>query len=238
AYLSLLTFYYNGFLLLGQCIGALVVRRQVPRLTAALAGVGIALIPFIPTILAQSHTHPIEVPAAEFSALIKHPLFVVAGTPIRALLTDTAAFDLPHALLIIWAILALVPIVRFVSGGKPDTAELALIPAVIVPLVALGALMYLKLVPIRHRHFVMMLPATLTLLSVWLAHTRAGAPRMLTGTLLAALLLGFVVSFEIDPQYPEDWRQVADYLTRQAAPGERVLVFDPDRVLPLDYYLG
>lgn len=238
AYLSLLTFYYNGFLLLGQWIGALIVRRQVPRITAALAMVGVCLLPWIPTILAQRSAHPIELPTVDAAWAQVHPLFGAAGTPVKALLTDTAALYLPHAILMIWVILALVPIVRAFTGGPWGADEVALIPVVLVPLVVLSALMYFRLVPVRHRHLVLVLPATLTLVGVWLARTRAGMPRVAMSTLVVAMLIACVVSFEIDPQHPEDWRQVADYLVAHKAPGERVLVFDPDRILPLSYYLA
>jgi mannosyltransferase len=234
AYLSVLTFYYTGFLLLGQWIGTLIIRRQVPRITAALAAVTVGLLPLVPTILTQRATHPIDVPLADPG----HPLYTIAITPIKALLTDTQALYLPHALLIIWAILVLVPVVRYVWGDKAGVDEMALIPAVAVPLVAIGALMYFHLVPVRHRHFVLLLPATLTLVSIWIARTRAGVPRTLSGAAVALLLLAFVVSFEVDPQYPEDWRQVAGYLEQHMTPSERILVFDPDRVLALQYYLG
>ncbi|HSY84818.1 MAG TPA: hypothetical protein VK807_23845 [Gemmatimonadaceae bacterium] len=238
AYLSVFTFYYNAFLLLGQWIGALVIGRQVRRVTGALGLVAIGIVPWIPTILSQGTTHPIEVPVADQTTIVSNPLFVLAGQPIKALLTDTAGLVFPHAVIIIWAILAIVPALRIAFGGKATAAERALIPLVVMPLVVLCALMYLHRIPMRHRHLVLLLPATLTLYSLWIAQTRAGWPRALGATSLVALLVAFIVSFEIDPQYPEDWRQVADYLVRQMTPGDHVLVFDPDRVLPLQYYLG
>jgi len=238
AYLSVFTFYYNAFLLLGQWIGALVIGRQVRRVTGALAMVAVGIVPWVPTILSQGSTHPIEVPVTDQTTIVSNPLFVLAGQPIKALLTDTAGLDFPHAVIIIWAILAIVPALRIAFGGPATAAEKALIPSVAVPLVVLCALMSLHRIPMRHRHLVLLLPATLTLYSVWIAQIRAGWPRTLGATSLVALLLAFVVSFEIDPQYPEDWQQVADYLVRQMTPGDHVFVFDPDRVLPLQYYLG
>jgi mannosyltransferase len=240
AYLSVFTFYYNGFLLLGQWIGALVVRRRVRRITGALAVVGIGIVPWVPTILSQSAAHPIETPIGEGALLHAHPLYVVAGTPLKAVLTDTDWLHFAHWVIVIWAIVIAVLVLRAAwgDGEKRTPAELALITAVIVPLVALGALMYFEKIPIRHRHFILVIPATLTLLALWISRTRRGAPRTVASTLLLALLLVFIVGFEIDPQYPEDWRQVADYLAGHAAPGERVVVFDPDRVLALQYYLG
>jgi hypothetical protein len=238
AYLAVFTFYYNAFLLLGQWIGALVVGRQVRRITGALGMVAIGIVPWVPTILSQSATHPIEVPVVDQTTAVSNPLFAVAGTPLKALLTDTAALDFPHAVIILWAILAIVPVLRIVFGEPVTMAEKALVPCVAVPLGVLCGLMYLHRIPIRHRHLVLLLPATLTLYSVWIARTRAGLPRTLGAVSFVALLLTFVVSFEIYPQYPEDWRQVADYLVRRMEPGERIVVFDPDRVLPLKYYLG
>jgi hypothetical protein len=131
-----------------------------------------------------------------------------------------------------------VPIIRIVFGDRATVAEKALIPCLVVPLVVLCALMYAHRIPMRHRHLVLLLPATVTLATLWIARTRPGLPRVISATSLIALLLAFVVSFEIDPQYPEDWRQVGDCLVRQMVPGEHILVFDPDRVLPLTYYLG
>jgi hypothetical protein len=238
AYLSIFTFYYNAFLLLGQWIGALVIRRQVRRVTGALGVVAIGILPWVPTILSQGSAHPIEAPVSDQTTIVSNPLFVLAGQPIRALLTDTVGLDFPHAVIIIWAILAIVPVLRMAFGEPATPAEKALIPSVGVPLIVLCALMYLHRIPMRHRHLVLLLPSTLTLYSLWIARTRAGWPRTLGATSLLAILLAFVVSFEIDPQYPEDWHQVADYLVRQMTPGDRVLVFDPDRVLPLQYYLG
>jgi hypothetical protein len=238
AYLSVFTFYYNAFLLVGQWIGALVTGRQMRRLTGALCVVGIGIVPWVPTILAQGSAHPIEVPVSDQTTIVSNPVFTVAGMPLRALLTDTAALDFPHAVIVLWAILALVPVMRIAFGGKATAAEKALIPCVAVPLLVLCGLMYVHRIPMRHRHLVLLLPATLTLFSLWISQTRAGWPRIVASTGLLALLLAFVVSFEMDPQYPEDWQQVADYLVRQTQPGDRILVFDPDRVLPLQYYLG
>jgi mannosyltransferase len=240
AYLSVFTFYYNGFLLLGQWIGALVTRRQIPRITGALAVVGLGIVPWVPTILSQSAQHPLETPIGEGALLQGHPMYVIAGTPLKALLTDTDWLYFHHWVIVLWAIVIAVPVIRAVwsDGERPTPAEIALIPAVIVPLVALGALMYFQKIPIRHRHFVLGLPVTFTLLALWISRTRQGAPRTVASALILAMLLAFVVGFEIDPQYPEDWQQVADYLTARAKPGERVMVFDPDRVLALQYYLG
>ena len=238
AYLSIFTFYYNAFLLVGQWIGALVVGRQLRRVTGALGIVAIGIVPWVPTILAQGSTHPIEVPVSDQTTAVANPLFVVAGIPLKALLTDTAALHFAHGIIILWAILALVPVMRIVFGDRATVAEKALIPCLVVPLVVLCALMYAHRIPMRHRHLVLLLPATVTLASLSIARTRPGLPRVISATSLIALLLAFVVSFEIDPQYPEDWRQVGDYLVRQVVPGEHILVFDPDRVLPLTYYLG
>lgn len=242
AYLSIFTFYYNGFLLLGQWAGALVAGRQVRRLTGALFVVAIGIVPWASTIRSQGSTHPIEVPVIDQTTVVSNPVFVIAGQPLKALLTDTKALYFPHAVIIVWAVLALIPLLRIVVSERVSitetTAEKALLPSVVVPMLALGALMYLHRIPMRHRHLVLLLPPTLTLLSLWIGETRAGAARAIAGMGLVALLAAFIVSFELDPQYPEDWHQVADYLLGRMVPGERILVFDPDRVLPLQYYLG
>ncbi|HZS61460.1 MAG TPA: hypothetical protein VFA43_19440 [Gemmatimonadaceae bacterium] len=242
AYLAVFTFYYNAFLLAGQWVGALLTGRQIRRLTGALAVVVIGIVPWIPTILAQGSTHPVEVPVSDQTTVVSNPVFTLAQQPLKALLTDTKGLGFPHAVVILWAIIALAPAMRLAFPGRTSTtehtAEMALIPTVAIPLLVLIALMYLHRIPMRHRHLVLLLPPTLTLFSLWIGMTRPGIPRAVAGTGLVALLLAFVVSFEIDPQYPEDWQPVADYLVKHMQPGDRILVFDPDRVLPLQYYLG
>jgi hypothetical protein len=176
------------------------------------------------------------------TTVVSNPVFTVASQPLKALLTDTKALDFPHAVVILWTILALIPVMRIVFSGRSSTtehtAEQALIPSVVIPLLILCALMYLHRIPMRHRHLVLILPPTLTLFSLWIGETRPGAPRVVGGLGLVALLVAFIVSFEIDPQYPEDWQQVSEYLLKRMEPGDHILVFDPDRVLPLEYYLG
>lgn len=242
AYLAVFTFYYNAFLFVGQWVGALVTGRQVRRLTGALGLVVIGIVPWIPTILVQGSAHPVDVPVSDQTTIVSNPVFTLAGQPLKALLTDTKGLGFPHAVVILWAILAAIPVMRIVFSGRASaterTAEMALIPSVVIPLAILCALMYLHRVPMRHRHLVLLLPPTLTLLSLWIGEVRAGGPRVVAGLGMLALLLAFAVSFEIDPQYPEDWQQVSDYLLERMEPGDHILVFDPDRVLPLRYYLG
>ncbi len=239
AYLSVLVFYYNGFLLLGQWIAALATGQRPRAVTLAMAFVGLGLLPWTPTILSQRATHPIEIPASEVAASVPRRVFVTAGVPIKAFLTDTEALYLPHAIVIIWAVLVLIPVVRLVASRAPvDTDEWVLALSTLVPLVSLLLLVYLKIVPVRHRHFILLIPVSVTLVSLWLARTKTGVARAGSVAAVAVLLVGLLASFERYPQYPEDWRQVADYLAQRAAPGDRIVVFDPDRALPLEYYLA
>ena len=91
AYLSLLTMYYSGFVLFGQWIAALTVRRARWVVTAALAAVGIALIPWLGVILGQVAGHANLNPPFAVDVAQSH---CQAG-PLRCSFETSSALSMP-----------------------------------------------------------------------------------------------------------------------------------------------
>src|SRR5271168_2004365 len=97
AALSVGTFYYAGFLLLGQWVAALAVRRQRWRITLALAAAAVLCLPLFPVALGQWRRHPNDSadPIAAQPALY-HTIYTTIATIDKAFLGDTGLFNVPH----------------------------------------------------------------------------------------------------------------------------------------------
>jgi len=238
AALSVATFYYSGFVLLGQWIAALVVRRQRLRVTTAFAAAALIDLPLFPLALAQWHRHPIEMaPAASAPVGLGYALYTTINTILKAFLGDTRLFALPHAASIALVALAFAFVVRIATArGRLGGDERMLAIAAVVPVCCLSLLLTAHVIPIRSRHCLVLVPVLLTLTALALSRTGPRAARLVSATVLGATLLSALVYFELRAVNTEDWRGVAAWLASRTTTDDRVLVYDPDRLLPLRYY--
>jgi hypothetical protein len=238
AALSVVSFYYSGFVLLGQWIAALVVRRQRARLTIALAVAAIIVAPVFPLALAQWHRHPIEMaPAASAPVGLGYAVYTTINTILKAFLGDTRLFNLPHAASIALVALVFAVAARVVTArGRLGVDEQLLAIAAIVPVCCLSLLLTAHVIPIRSRHCLVLVPVLLTLSALALSRTGPRAVRLASATVLATTLGAALIYFERHAVNTEDWRGVAAWLEARTTADDRVLVFDPDRLLPLRYY--
>jgi uncharacterized membrane protein len=242
AALSVGTFYYCGFLLLGQWIAALTTRRHAGRVTAALAGAALACAPIFPIALSQWRAHPLGAPAAPPG----HPgvmgaAYTTIATITRAFLGDTPLLRLPHAVpiavLALLAILVARALTQVVARGpRLDALERMLLVAAAVPVLCLAALMIANKIPVRPRYCLILIPVSLAATSVVWARIAVPRARRIAGAGLVVTLLVALTMYEWHGVTTEDWRSAAAYITAHETADDRVLVFDPDRLLPFQYY--
>jgi uncharacterized membrane protein len=238
AALSVATFYYSGFLLLGQWVAALAVRRQRGRVTLALAAAGVVCLPLFSIALGQWRRHPIDsVDILAAHSAFYRTAYTALDTIDKAFLGDTTLFLLPHIVPLAALGLAVVVLVRGVTRGpRWQTDERILLIAAAVPIACLAALLGAHVVPIHSRYCLVLVPVVLTLNAVALPHIAGRGARLAAGACLTGTLLAGLVYFEWRAVDTEDWRDAAAYIGAQATATDRVLVFDPDRVLPFRYY--
>jgi hypothetical protein len=237
AALSVGTFYYSVFLLLGQWLAALAVRRQRARVTLALAAAGVVCLPLLFVAFGQWRRHPIDSQNAIVDGSFPSVFYTTLATFDKAFLGDTGLFTVPHMVPLIALGLTVVVLVRLVARGPGwETDERILGIAALVPLVCLGTLLSAHLVPIRSRYCLVLVPVVLALNAVTLSRIAARGLRLAAGGALVATLVGGLVYFEWHAVDTEDWRDAAAYIGAHATADDRVLVFDPDRLLPFRYY--
>ncbi|HWZ60413.1 MAG TPA: hypothetical protein VNW46_15645 [Gemmatimonadaceae bacterium] len=238
AALSVGTFYYSAFLLFGQWVAALVVRRQRWRVTLALAAAGVLCLPLVPIALGQWRLHPIDAPRA----VAAHPtlsasVYMALATIDKGFVGDTMVFRAPHVVpAIAVALLCVVAARLAVRSGRWHVDEQILLIAAAVPTVVLGALFADLLIPIHSRHSMVLVPVVLTLNAVLLTRIVPRGLGWVVGSCFVGALVANVVYFEMREVNTEDWRGAAAYVETQATADDRVVVFDPDRVLPFRYY--
>ena len=108
--------------------------------------------------------------------------------------------------------------------------------AALVPTACLATLLSAHLVPVRARYCLVLVPVVLALNALVLSRIAAHGLRLSAGGALVATLIAGLAYFEWHAVDTEDWRDAAAYIGAQATAGDRVLVFDPDRLLPFRYY--
>jgi len=234
----LYSFYYGGFILAGEWVAAMVARRRIPTVTALLALVGVALVPLVPVILWQIHLHPIDTHGVAAASPPRHALFQTAGAVLGVFEGRGDLLGWPHVIPIVAAIAVGIPLLRTVRPSQPwDGREAALAAGAFVPLGILATLRLLNVVPVHAQHFLVTLPGLLLIYVLWIQRVDAGWPRAITGAVVLAGVLACLVSFQRYDVQREDWRGAAQYVAAHAAPGDAVLVYDPDRTLPFgDYF--
>jgi hypothetical protein len=234
----LYTFYYGGFVLIGQWLGALIARRRVAPLTGLLAIVGCLLLPMVSEIRTQVAVHPVEAVHIDLATNARFAIFKTVGVIVGAFGADADILSWAHVMLIALVIAIGVPIVRTVTGRRPwDREEAALTVAAAIPVIVLAMLRILNTTPVQSRHVLVALPGILLIYGVWMQRLADGWPRMVTGAVIAVATLVCLVSFEGHNVQREDWRGAARYVAAHAVPGDVTLVYDPDRVLPFSYYV-
>lgn len=73
---------------------------------------------------------------------------------------------------------------------------------------------------------------------IWFQRIAAGRLRAAVGAGIAAVTAVCLVSYERHNVQREDWRAAARYVAAHAQPGDMVLIYDPDRMLPFNYYFA
>ncbi len=233
----LYTFYYGGFVLAAQWLGALVIRRRVAALTGLLALVGCTLVPIVREITMNVATHPLDMVPVSLFRDPRYALFRTAGTAIGVFEGRAEITSWPHIMPIVAAIAVGVPVLRTLVSSVPwDQEEVMLAIAGLIPLAILALLRVFNLTPVHPQHMVVGLPGLLLIYGVWVQRMAAGWPRAVTGTVLAGGLIICLVSYERHNLQREDWRGAARYVAAHAQPTDVVLMYDPDRTLPFDDY--
>lgn len=238
AVVGLYTFYYIGFILAGQWIGAWIARRRVVLLTGLLAIVGCTLVPMVRLIMWQAAMHPVDTVSFDVVRAPRFALFKTIGLIVEEFEGRADILLLPHALLVFLAVALSVPIARTVASREPwDRTETALTATVVVPLTVLWVLRLFNVVPVHPAHFLTLLPGLLLIYGIWFQRMAAGWPRAMLGWAMVGVTAVCLVSFERHDVQWEDWRGAARYVAARAHPGDMVLMYDPDRMLPFgDYF--
>jgi hypothetical protein len=250
AYLSLLTMYYSGFILVGQWVAALVVRRSRWLLTASLAGVAVAMIPWVPTIIGQMGGHTnLNLPfAAEVaqSVLPGGAFTLVLREVLGALFATSQALDHRYGALSLTAVLAIVPAIRLggliygrrapsVTGAPRWGAdETALSVAVAVSALSLVLLRVTNVAFVWPRHMAALTPGFLLLWSLWITRAPSVVWARIASAALLVVCMITLASFERNLDV-EDARGAAHYVAAQRSP-EPILVVGPEAVFPFRYY--
>lgn len=234
---GLYTFYYIGFVLAGQWVGALIDRRRPRLLTGLLAVVGCALLPMLWIIRMQVSTHPVDTVPLHVFAHPRYALFHVTNTVIGAFEGRADILALPHAMAFFVVVALAVPVLRTIAPAQGwDATEVGLTAATVTPMIALGMLRLFDAVPVHNQHMLVALPGLILIYGVWIQRTAGGWTRRVSGALVAAVILVCLLSYEIHNVQREDWRGAARYVAAHAQPGDMVVLYDPDRMLPFDDY--
>jgi hypothetical protein len=242
AYLSLLTMYYSGFVLFGQWIAALTVRRARWVVTAALAAVGIALIPWLGVILSQvaGHTNfnpPFAADVAQ-SNLPGGALALVLRDLLGAVYATAPVLSRPYVALVLAALLAAVALIRLGGGidrrvlQTPEERVLAITLA--VSAAAFVVLRVSNIALVWPRHMTVLTPGFILLWTVWMARAPSIEWTRVAVVLFAGVAVTTLVSYERDADVA-DSRGAAAYVFHHA-PADPVLVVGPEAVFAFRYY--
>jgi mannosyltransferase len=241
-YLSILTFYYTGFLLLGQLVGAAIARRRTAPFLLCGVAVAVLLVPWIPTILMQVTAHPVTAPPASIQG--NTPLGEAAGAAVWAFrftlesLFFAPALRRPAVLLTLATCLAVAGVVYWRHRGTRRRSDLAL-PLAASALLPLGVLLGLKIfggVELWSRYFATVVVSVLAMAALLIDRFPLTRGRLALG--IAAALFGTlcVVSYQRISGGYEDWQSAARIVQGAEAPGDVIFVFEPDGILSFRYY--
>jgi hypothetical protein len=241
-YLCILTFYYSGFLLLGQVVGAALVRRRLGIITLSGAMVGLLLVPWIPVVLTQMTVHPVTAPRAaiEGPTALEHgwaTLRWAFGYSLESL------FFAP-ALRRPWVLGVLAGGIGVIGVGYwrhrrsliRDPMLLVFTTCALLPLAVLLAFKFLGVLELWPRYFAAVVVSVLT----WMALVADRFPLARARLVLGGTMILFgalcVVSFRRISGGYEDWQSAARFVSAAEAAGDVIFVFEPDGVLSFRYY--
>ncbi len=244
AYVSLLTMYYSGFILLGQWVAALTSRRARWVVTGALAVVGVALMPWVGVIVSQVIGHPnVNAPFAADVAQAHLPGGAIAFE-LRDIFGGVFAvaplLNRPYVVFAVAAVLAAVPLLRRTgagnhhSGSRRTDDERVLAIALAVTTFSFVILRVTNFAVVLPRHMAGLTPGFLLLWSTWIARAPSTARAWAASACVLAVCLSTLASYERDADVA-DSRGAAAYVARQSAT-DPVLVIGPEVVFPFRYY--
>lgn len=232
AYALIMTGYYGGFLVAGQWLAAVAVRRW-KAVTAALAVVAMGLLPWIPRIAAQAHAHP--KPIAPFTG-VADAAFGLSQLFLQAYLGATPLLTWPHVTALLIAVGLGLVILRLL-GGAMGLEERALVICAVVPMAIIAALRITATVSILPRYALLIGPTLLALASLWASRPQSAVVRRVTAGVVGAVLCAGLVAFEWHGAEVTDWRGVTALLARERSDTTQpVLVTPAQDALGLQYY--
>jgi uncharacterized membrane protein len=244
AYISLITMYYSGFILLGQWVAALTSRRARWVVTGALAVVGVALIPWVGVIVSQVTGHPnLNPPFAADVAQAHLPGGAIAfelRDLFGAVFAVAPILNRPYVVFAVAAVLAGVPLLRLIgadkhhSGSRQTTDERVLAIALAVTTFSFVILRVTNFAVVLPRHMAGLTPGFLLLWSTWIARTPSTTRAWMASACVLVVCLLTLASYERDADVA-DSRGAAAYVARQSVT-DPVLVIGPEVVYPFRYY--
>jgi hypothetical protein len=233
----MLCFYYGAFVLFGQWLVAGLTRRQWLRITVLLAIAALALVPLLPLISWQMASHPLE---SEHLHFLEHPLHgvsVVVATIGESITARAPLIERPPVVALLVAVGLLVFVARLRAGRRQwGSIDLMVTVGAIVPVLFIATVQLGDVATVFPRHYVVALPGLVIAGIVWLAAVGSARIRWITLGVLGSVLIGSIISFQRNDRDPEEWRGAAAYVSAHAAPGDIVLLFDPDKTLPFNFY--
>jgi hypothetical protein len=240
-YLALLTAYYSGFLLPGECLAAILLGRQPRRwVVPALVAVGVALVPWLPTVLMQVTHHPDLNPTLATPS-VWNRLENVGLLAMDGGFAQSPFIVRPFTLVVVGVVLLAIPVVRAVAAdGTPPVRWTRVETALAVPLgLALGTFLLFRFFDIESvlwRHLSALVPASITLWSVWVVRTRPAVRRGLGAFVIAVMAVGMVS--KVRNETVADYRGAAEWISRRGGPSDVVFLAGPEALLPFRYYYG
>ncbi len=232
----LFTFYYGGFALAGQWGASVIAKRRTSLVTGMLAIAGCAVAPMVLVIRSQIALHPIDNSIAP-STNLRYALYKTGEVMMGAFEGRAEVLSWPHIVPIFLAIAIAFPLLRTVAPRTPwDRDEVGLTVSAFLPLAVLGLLHLFRVTPVHPQHLLIAMPGLLLIYAMWIDRTTMGWARLVERGGVAGLTAICLLSYQRHGVQREDWRSAARYVADRAAPGDIVLVYDPDRLLPFNDY--
>ena len=242
AIVSLYTFYFLGFLLIGFAVALLVMARW--RALAAYAAVGVVVaLAFLP--LASAVGRQASASVADFGERFSFVQSFGVLTKVLALAAMPIRWAQWHGLWLIFAVALAafgVHIIRSMAAAWPPrpTPQLAAAACVIlVASIAFAAALAFTQQPLANRYiaflFIPAVTCAYALFSAFDNYVRRALAGAALGVALIAGMISLVVEYSPIAK-TGDWHRVAAYVMHQEQPGEPILVFQAEAAVPLTFY--
>ena len=239
--LSLLTFYYSGFLLAGQFVAGLLGKERRRALILSWAALSLLMLPWVPMILSQASGHPNLNDAnlvGESWLASMQAVFEWAGQILRSIFFRGAPLlkregVIPALVSLIGAII----VARFWRrSARPCRPEVALGVVTLVPLATFVLLRVSNWYHVEDRYFTIIVGAVLTLGAVTLGRIPSPRTRALLGAGLAAFFAVSTLSYQRNYPIQQDWPSAAGFVAAHERAGEPIFFCDGYGILPFRYY--